>query len=117
MQLRNNSIFFLHFIQNNYKLLIFPLNMVPETLLNCRRLPCRLKAEKAAALIGCLPHDIPILTRAGLMKPLGFPAANCREILQRRQTSGEARRRQVERRSHEHSLPPLAGTEKNKEFC
>lgn len=27
-------------------------------------------------LIGCLPHDIPILTRAGLVKPLGSPAPN-----------------------------------------
>ena len=50
--------------------------MSPETLLDCRRLPCRLTAEEAAVLIGCYPHDIPILTRAGLMKPLGSPAQN-----------------------------------------
>ena len=50
--------------------------MSPEALLNCRRLPCRLNAEEAAVLIGCCPHDIPILTRAGLIKPLGSPAQN-----------------------------------------
>lgn len=27
-------------------------------------------------LIGCCPHDIPILTRAGLIKTLGSPAPN-----------------------------------------
>ena len=50
--------------------------MSPETLLDYRRLPCRLTAEEAAVLIGCCPHDIPILTRAGLIKPLGSPAPN-----------------------------------------
>jgi len=50
--------------------------MNSESLLNCRRLPARLTAEQAAALIGCCPHDIPILTRANLIKPLGTPAPN-----------------------------------------
>ncbi len=55
---------------------MFFYQMSPEALLNCRRLPCRLNAEETAVLIGCLSHDIPILTRAGLIKPLGSPAAN-----------------------------------------
>ena len=50
--------------------------MSPEALLNCRRLPSRLNAEEVAVLIGYCPHDIPILTRSGLIKPLGSPAAN-----------------------------------------
>lgn len=50
--------------------------MNPESILNCRRLPGRLNAEEAAVLIGCSSHDIPILTRAGLIKPLGTPAPN-----------------------------------------
>jgi hypothetical protein len=47
-----------------------------EFLLNCRRLPCRLTAEQVAVLVGCQPHDIPILVRAKLLKALGDPAPN-----------------------------------------
>lgn len=36
----------------------------------------RLKPEEAACLIGCQPHDIPVLVRVGLLKPLGRPAPN-----------------------------------------
>lgn len=50
--------------------------MSPEALLNCRRLPGRLTAEQAAVLIGCQPHDIPILVRSKLIRPLGKPASN-----------------------------------------
>ena|SRR5438045_836580 len=39
-------------------------------------LPGRLSALQCAWLIGCAEHDIPILTAAGLLKPLGRPAAN-----------------------------------------
>jgi hypothetical protein len=50
--------------------------MKPIEILNCRRLPSRLNAEQVSALVGCNPHDIPALIRAGLLKPLGTPAAN-----------------------------------------
>lgn len=39
-------------------------------------LAARLKPEEAARLIGCQPHDIPILVRLGLLKPLGRPPVN-----------------------------------------
>jgi hypothetical protein len=50
--------------------------MSPEAPFNCRRLPARLNAEEEAVLIGCCPQDIPILTRGGLIPPLGSLAAN-----------------------------------------
>ena len=50
--------------------------MKPIEILNCRRLPSRLNAEQVSALIGCNPHDIPALIRAGLLKPLGNPVPN-----------------------------------------
>ncbi|MDF1814831.1 MAG: hypothetical protein P1V20_21690 [Verrucomicrobiales bacterium] len=50
--------------------------MKPELLLNLRRLPSRLNAEQTAILIGCKDHDIPILIKAGLLKPLGKPVSN-----------------------------------------
>lgn len=45
-------------------------------LLNAVRLPARITSEPVAALIGASPHDIPILTRLGLLKPLGNPPRN-----------------------------------------
>ncbi|MGB0154575.1 MAG: hypothetical protein ACPGFB_11140 [Verrucomicrobiales bacterium] len=50
--------------------------MSPDALLNCRRLPGRLTAEQAAVLIGCQTHDIPILVKSKLIRPLGKPAPN-----------------------------------------
>lgn len=50
--------------------------MKPIEILNCRRLPSRLNAEQVSALIGCNPHDIPTLIRAGL---LSTTAANAEE--------------------------------------
>jgi hypothetical protein len=45
-------------------------------VLTCPRLPGRLNVEQAAVLLGFLPHDVPILVRAKLLKPLGNPAPN-----------------------------------------
>lgn len=36
----------------------------------------RLRPEDAARIIGCQPHDIPVLVRRGLLTPLGRPPAN-----------------------------------------
>ncbi len=38
-----------------------------------RRLPARLTAVETAALLGFAEHDMPILMRAKLLKPLGKP--------------------------------------------
>jgi hypothetical protein len=43
-------------------------------LLNCFRLPARLSAEEAAYMLGFQEHDIPVLVKAKLLKPLGSPA-------------------------------------------
>ncbi len=46
------------------------------SLLNLRRLPARLTVLEAAVILGLQENDIPILVRAGLLKPLGNPAPN-----------------------------------------
>jgi hypothetical protein len=46
-------------------------------LLNVRRLPARLLAEEAAVLLGFKEHDIPVLVKAGLLKPLALGPRNC----------------------------------------
>ena len=40
-------------------------------------LPARLTVSQTAWFLGFKPHDIPVLTAAGLLKPLGHPARNC----------------------------------------
>jgi hypothetical protein len=40
------------------------------------RLPARLDVNQAAEILGFLPHEIPMLLKDGLLKPLGKPAAN-----------------------------------------
>jgi hypothetical protein len=39
--------------------------------LSIRRLPARLNSEQVAQVLGFQPHDIPFLTKEGLLKPLG----------------------------------------------
>ena len=50
--------------------------MTPPQLLNMLRLPARLDSMQTAALLGFGEHDIPVLTRSKLLKPLGTPAPN-----------------------------------------
>ncbi len=45
-------------------------------VLQALRLPGRLTAEEAAELLGYPPHALPVLTKAGLVKPVGQPAKN-----------------------------------------
>ena len=45
-------------------------------LLNLRRLPAMLNMAQTAAMLGLAEHDIPVLVRAGLLKPLGDPPPN-----------------------------------------
>jgi len=42
-------------------------------LLRSPRLPGRLNSPQAAALLGFLPHDIPVLVAKKLLRPLGKP--------------------------------------------
>jgi hypothetical protein len=42
--------------------------------LNLARLPARLTGKQVAALLGFAEHDIPVLSRGSLLKPLGNPA-------------------------------------------
>jgi hypothetical protein len=41
-----------------------------------RQTPARLNAVQTAWALNCQPHDIPVLVRARLLKPLGNPPAN-----------------------------------------
>ena len=45
-------------------------------LLNLRRLPAMLTIPQTAVLLNRGEHDIPVLVRAGLLKPLGDPPPN-----------------------------------------
>jgi hypothetical protein len=45
-------------------------------LLCLRRLPARLNSEQAAPILGFAAHDVPVLVKASLLKPLGNPQAN-----------------------------------------
>jgi len=42
-----------------------------QSLLNVQRLPARVNTEQAAELLGFQTHDMPLLTKSGLLKPLG----------------------------------------------
>jgi hypothetical protein len=46
--------------------------------------PARLRPDEAASLIGCHPHDIPVLVKAGLLKPLGRVPPNAVKYFSRR---------------------------------
>jgi hypothetical protein len=52
------------------------LNNELVALLNTRRLPGRLNLCQAAAVLGLLPHDLPVLTSKKMMRSLGKPSAN-----------------------------------------
>jgi hypothetical protein len=51
------------------------ITMDPERreFLSLTATPARLTTQETAWLLGFAPHDIPILVRAGLLKPLGHP--------------------------------------------
>ena len=40
------------------------------------RLPARLDVNQASEVLGFLPHEIRVLLKVGLLKPLGKPASN-----------------------------------------
>lgn len=43
----------------------------PPSCLSMLRLPARLNAEQTAQVLGFQAHDIPVLIKEGLLKPLG----------------------------------------------
>jgi len=47
-----------------------------KELLNLRRLPAMLTTAQTAVMLGLAEHDIPILVRVSLLKPLGDPPSN-----------------------------------------
>jgi len=49
------------------------MNPERKDFLNLRTSPARVVAEEAAWYLGFPSHDIPVLVRAGLLKPLGHP--------------------------------------------
>lgn len=50
--------------------------MNEKSVLFLPRLPARLDVNQAAEILGFLPHEIPVLLKSGLLKPLGKPAPN-----------------------------------------
>jgi len=50
--------------------------LTKESLFNVRRLPARLDTDQTAHLLGLQKHDIPVLIKEGLLKPLGKPKPN-----------------------------------------
>jgi hypothetical protein len=52
------------------------MNNEKREFLNLKNFPARLEVQEAAWYLGFAPHAIPILIRAGLLKPLGRPAAS-----------------------------------------
>src|SRR5262245_48585322 len=52
------------------------MNPEKQQFLNLKSPPARLTLEEAAWLLGFQVHDIPVLVRRGLLKPLGNPPAN-----------------------------------------
>ena len=50
--------------------------MNEKSILFVPRLPARLNVDQTAEVLGFLPHEIPMLLKAGLLKPLGKPAPN-----------------------------------------
>jgi len=62
-------------------------------LLSVRRLPGRLLAEEVAVLLGFKPHDIPVLVKAGLLKPLASGPTNCVKYFFAEEIEGQMRNR------------------------
>lgn len=50
--------------------------MSEKSIMSCLRLPARLDVNQTAEALGFTPHEISVLMRVGLLKPLGRPAPN-----------------------------------------
>lgn len=49
------------------------MNTEDEQFLNLKTFPARVRVEEAALLLGFSVREMPVLTAAGLLKPLGHP--------------------------------------------
>ncbi len=54
--------------------------MNEKSILLLPRLPARLDVNQTAEILGFLPHEISVLMRVGLLKPLGRPAPNAHKF-------------------------------------
>lgn len=52
------------------------MNNERHQFLNLKTFPARLDVQEAAWYLGFASHDRPIITRVGLLKPLGHPPTN-----------------------------------------
>ena len=50
--------------------------IIQDSILNLAHWPARLTSEEAGWVLGFASHDIPILVKARLLKPLGSPTPN-----------------------------------------
>jgi len=50
--------------------------MNEKSILFVPRLPARLDVNQTADILGFLPHEVVVLLKTGLLKPLGKPAPN-----------------------------------------
>jgi hypothetical protein len=50
--------------------------MNEKSVLILTRLPARLNVDQVAEILGFPSHEMPVLLKAGLLKPLGKPAPN-----------------------------------------
>ncbi|MGA2544150.1 MAG: hypothetical protein ABSG78_21585 [Verrucomicrobiota bacterium] len=55
--------------------------------------PARLTGEQAAWVLGCQPHDVPVLVAARLLRPLGNPTASSVKYFSRLEIMGLAQDR------------------------
>jgi hypothetical protein len=76
------------------------------------RLPARLTAEQTAWVLGCQPHDVPILMAARLLKPLGHPPPEQRQVLCHRGGAGKRPGTKLVDQGHECAQPVLAKEER-----
>jgi len=52
------------------------ISQATKDMLNLRRLPGRMDVSQVAAITGFSDHDVPVLVKGGLLKPLGSPSPN-----------------------------------------
>lgn len=62
-------------VQGNHPIL--QSKAMSPSCLNAFRLPARLNVEQTALILGFGAHDIPVLVRSHLLKPLGGGVRNC----------------------------------------
>jgi hypothetical protein len=91
--------------------------MTERSMLDRVRVPLRVDARQAGELLGLLEHEIAILIRVKLLRPLGSPAKNgrrfffAREILELDREWWDRAQRAIERHWRQRNKPSLANSE------